>query len=233
MRRPLILTITTIILGFMLAVQFQTTREPIVRDTRDIWELRQDLEYQKKLQQELYNEIAKYEQLIDEYSKENAESQVKALEKTLEELKKDAGLTKVSGHGIILTIEPLLNDENLAGNEVPRLQPELLRRLLNEVNTYGADEIAIDGKRIINTSPIREVNGKTYVNDEPLSPFPIEIKILSKDSNRLHTEMVTSQSGEEFARENLLLTSELVDNVTVPPYQDQIRVKYMEEKGDS
>ncbi|MGM7701080.1 DUF881 domain-containing protein [Pseudalkalibacillus sp. Hm43] len=233
MRRSVIFAITTLILGFMVAVQFHTTQEPIVRDTRDIWELRQDLEQQKKVQQELYNEIYKNEQLIDEYSGESTSNQLRALEKTLSELKKDAGLTEVSGHGIILTIEPLLNDENLAGSDVKTIHPELLRRLINELNTYGAGEMSIDGKRIINTTPIREVNGKTFVNDEPLSSFPIRIKVLSKDSNKLHTEMLTSQSGDDFARDNLLLSSELVDNVTIPAYDKQIRVKYMEEKGES
>lgn len=233
MRRRLIFTVTTMILGFMLAVQFHTTQEPIVRDTRDIWELRQDLEQQKKVQQELYSEIFKNEQLIDEYSGESSENQLRTLEKTLSELKKDAGLTEVSGHGIVLTIEPLLNDENLAGTNVGTIHPELLRRLINELNTYGAQEMSIDGKRVVNTTPIREVNDKTYVNDEPLSPLPLKIKVLSNDSNKLHTEMLTSQSGDDFARENLLLTSKLVDNVRIPAYDKQIRVKYMEEKGES
>lgn len=33
----------TLIVGFMIAVQFQTIKEPVVRDTRDTWELREDL----------------------------------------------------------------------------------------------------------------------------------------------------------------------------------------------
>lgn len=220
-------------IGFMVAVLFHTTSEPVVRDTRDIWELRQDLEQQKKVQQELYNEIIKNEKLIDQYSGDSKEDQLKALENTLAELKKDAGLTEISGHGIVLTIEPLLDDENLLGTSTGTVHPELIRRLINELNTYGAQEISIDGERIVNTTPIREVNDKTYINEEPLSPFPVKVKVLSKNSNKLHSEMLTSQSGEDFARENLLLTSKLVDHVTIPPYDHQIRVKYMKEKGDS
>ena len=36
-------TLITIIIGFMIAVQFQTVKEPVVRDTRNIWELREAL----------------------------------------------------------------------------------------------------------------------------------------------------------------------------------------------
>ena len=33
----------TLIIGFMMAIQFQTVKEPVVRDTRNTWELREDL----------------------------------------------------------------------------------------------------------------------------------------------------------------------------------------------
>ncbi|WP_261133910.1 DUF881 domain-containing protein [Bacillus sp. Marseille-Q3570] len=233
MKRRLKFFIMTMIVGFMLAVQFHTNQEPVVRDTRDIWELRNDLESQKQVQQELYAEIYKYEQLIDEYSGSDKKGQLETLELTLADLKKDAGLTEVSGQGIELTIEPLLNDEDLVGKPAFSIHPELLRRLINELNSYGAEEIAIDGERIINTTPIREVNGKTYINDKPISPIPIKIKVLSRDPGKLHTEMLTSQSGEDFARENLLLSSELVDEVSLPPYNQQLRVKFMKEKEDT
>ncbi|WP_221564102.1 DUF881 domain-containing protein [Alkalihalobacillus sp. TS-13] len=233
MKRRFKFFIMTMIVGFMLAVQFHTNQEPVVRDTRDIWELRNDLERQKQIQQELYAEIYKYEQLIDEYSDSDKEGQLETLEQTLADLKKDAGLTEVSGQGIELTIEPLLNDKDLVGKSAFSIHPELLRRLINELNSYGAEEIAIDGERIINTTPIREVNGKTYINDKPISSIPIKVKVLTRNPGKLHTEMLTSQSGEDFARENLLLTSELVDEVSLPPYNQQLRVKFMKEKEDT
>ncbi|WP_257350549.1 DUF881 domain-containing protein [Pseudalkalibacillus decolorationis] len=233
MRKRLIFLITTVIIGFMVAIQFHSTQEPKARDTRDIWELRQDVEKVKKVQQELNSEIYKYEQLIEEYSGTGEEGQIDTLKETLKELKKEAGITEISGQGIVLTIEPLLNDEDLVGHSAFRIQPELIRRLINELNTYGAQEISIDGERIVNTSPIREVNDKTYINDEPLSGIPIEIKVITLDAKKLHAEMMTSQSGEEFAREGLRLSSRIESIVTLPPYEHQIRVKYMEQKEET
>ncbi|WLD95070.1 DUF881 domain-containing protein [Alkalihalobacillus sp. AL-G] len=230
MRRSLVFFGITVIIGFMLAIQFYTIHEPKARDTRDIWELRKDLEKVKKVQQELNSEIYKYERLVDEYTGTDKQGQIETLEKTLKELKKEAGITEVSGQGIILTIEPLLNDEALIGQPAIKIQPELIRRLINELNTYGAQEISIDGERIINTSPIREVNGKTYINDEPLSELPIEVKVISMDAKDLHAEMLTSQSGEDFAREGLRLESALKDIITLPAFEHQIRVKYMQQK---
>lgn len=232
MRRSLIFLSITVIIGFMFAIQFHTIHEPKARDTRDIWELRQDLEKVKKVQQELNNEIYKYEKLVDEYTGTDKKGKIEALKKTLEDLKKEAGITEVSGQGIVLTIEPLLNDEALVGHSAIKIQPELIRRLINELNTYGAQEIAIDGQRIINTSPIREVNGKTYVNDEPLSELPIKVKVIAMDAKKLNAEMLTSQSGEDFAREGLRIESEPKEIVTLPAYEHQIRVKFMETKED-
>ena len=46
-------TVVTVIIGFMIAIQFQTVKEPVVRDTRDIWELREALLKEKELNSNL------------------------------------------------------------------------------------------------------------------------------------------------------------------------------------
>ena len=43
------MTVITFIIGFMIAIQFQTVKEPVVRDTRDTWQLREDLVKEKEL----------------------------------------------------------------------------------------------------------------------------------------------------------------------------------------
>ena len=37
------MSVITLIIGVMLAIQYQTVKEPVVRDTRDTFELREDL----------------------------------------------------------------------------------------------------------------------------------------------------------------------------------------------
>jgi uncharacterized protein YlxW (UPF0749 family) len=48
-----IFTLIAILIGFMLAIQFQTTKEPVLRDTRDAWELREAIKRELEVQAEL------------------------------------------------------------------------------------------------------------------------------------------------------------------------------------
>ena len=43
------------VIGFMIAIQFQTVKKPVERDTRDIWQLREALLKEKELQSSLLN----------------------------------------------------------------------------------------------------------------------------------------------------------------------------------
>ncbi|MDN4523509.1 DUF881 domain-containing protein [Fictibacillus fluitans] len=211
------------ILGLMLAVQFQTTNNPVTRDTRDTWELRADLEKEKQRQQDLNDEINKYQALLDNYEQSRKKEKIEAMQQALDDLKEEAGLTEVSGQGIVITIEPF-NE-----GEMPKVYPELIRRLINELNRYDAKDISVDGQRIITTTPIREVNGETYINNQPISSFPIEIKVLSDDAQKLQNKIIASESAEDFVRENLYIDSKPENQLTLPAYDKPIRVKYMKQ----
>ena len=55
-------TAIAIIIGLMLAVQFQTVQKPIVRDTRDTWQLREDYLKEKEIHSKLLKEIRSNEE---------------------------------------------------------------------------------------------------------------------------------------------------------------------------
>lgn len=219
-------TIVTVVIGIMIAVQFQTIKEPVVRDTRDTWELREDLKRQQELNSELLSEIYKYEEKIVKYESEKDDSKEEILRETLEELRVMAGLTEVTGPGIILTVEPAFNS---VGAPVSYVSPELLRRLVNELNSYEADEISIDGHRVINTTVIREIQQYTKIDTYPIRSLPIEIKVITKDAEKLSNRMKVSNSIQDFFSDNLILSvSEPLNEVTVPAYEDSIRIKDLE-----
>lgn len=223
----------------MLAVQFQSTKEPVIRDTRDIRELRKELRTEQERHQQLQIEIGKKLQLISEYEysmteqKENVE---KVMERQIAELKEEAGLTEKTGEGIIVTIEPIGNNQ-LHGQQRRAIPPELLRYLVNELNTYNAKDIAIGNQRLVSTSAFRDVGGVTQVNGHRLTPMPLEIKVLAHNATKLYNEMVVSESIEYFEIENFQLTLQVVDSITLPAYDRTPRVHHMEEikeekKGD-
>jgi uncharacterized protein YlxW (UPF0749 family) len=221
--RMIIFAIVTTIIGFMVAIQFKTTKEPIVRDTRDILQLRQDLRVEKERQQELNQEIEKQLILLNQLQeKENLED---VMIEALNGLKERAGLTPVSGEGIILEIKPMYTDYGFVPQTVP---PHLLRILINELNIYNARDIAIGNQRIISTSAIRDVNGVTHVNARRIPNLPLRIKVLTNDAEKLHHEMIVSQSVEYFAIENLSLTSTPINFTTLPGFDQSLRVRYLQ-----
>ncbi|WP_176215209.1 DUF881 domain-containing protein [Cytobacillus gottheilii] len=224
-------TFITIIVGFMLALQFNTVQEPIVRDTRDTWQLREDLEKEKDIQVQLLREIRSQEDILSQYESEREQSRELALRDTLEELKKEAGLSKIEGFGIILTIEPVYEDL-LMGTEVTTLSPDLLKRLLNELNMYDALHVSIGGQRVINTTVIRDINGETKINGYSLNDFPIEIKVIAENrqaAEKLYNRMQVSKSAEEFFIDNLRVKIAKPESaITIPAYEDSIRIRDLE-----
>jgi uncharacterized protein YlxW (UPF0749 family) len=228
-------TIITIIIGFMLAIQFQTVQNPDVRDTRDIWELRETLLKEKELQSNLIKEIRSQEEKMAKYESERKQSKEQALRETLEELKAEAGLTDITGPGVILTIEPL-HEELLFGYEVPQVSPVLLQRLVNELNKYEAEHISIADQRVINSTVIRDINGETKVNGQSIDQMPLEIKVVTKDfpsAEKLYNLVKVSRVVEEFFIDNLQVhVSEPLTSITVPAYNQTLRIRYLEPVND-
>lgn len=228
----------SVIIGFMLAIQFQAVQEPEVRDTRDMWELKADLLAEQKHQKELLEEINTLEGQLARYQTERSSSKERALKDTLEELKEEAGLTDVDGKGLILTINPL-PDDLLLNQSVEQISPELLKRFINELNKYDAEEISVNEERIINTTVIRDVNGLTKMDGVAINTFPIEIKVIAADTDKLRDRLKASQVLEELFMENLFLDiSEPDSSITIPAYRNAIKVDHMSpvmqgKEGDS
>jgi uncharacterized protein YlxW (UPF0749 family) len=238
-KRIFTFSVITFVVGFMLAIQFQTTKKPEVRDTRDIWQVHEDLNKERKYQSELVKKIREVEDKISIYKSRSRELEIEGLQKSLYALKKKAGLTEVKGPGVIVMVEPILN-ESMLGQPYMTVSPELLSRLINELNMYQVIAIAIDDQRIVSTSSIRDVNGRTQVNGRKLMPLPLTIKVVTKDiptAEKLNKRMHVSQSVEEFIIEGLSLTTQGINEVVIPPYHDEQRVQFMksvdEEKGGS
>lgn len=225
-------TIVTAVIGFMIAIQFQTVKKPVERDTRDIWQLRASLLKEKELQSELIMEIRSTEQKLAAYESKRKQSKEQALRETLEELKREAGLTEITGPGLSLMIEPVVEDIKLGEPQARIVSPELLQRLLNELNMYEAEYVAIDGKRIINTSVIRDINRETKIDGHTIKRLPVEVKVVVNDQNtaeKLYNRMKVSKARDEFFIESLRLTiSKPIPDITVPAYDNPIRIQNIE-----
>ncbi|MDQ0253812.1 uncharacterized protein YlxW (UPF0749 family) [Evansella vedderi] len=223
--RMIIFTCVTTIIGFMVAIQFQSTKEPEIRDTRNIHELRQALTFEKERQKELNEELENQAEML--YQLQQTEDLEPIMTDAIEELKVRAGLTEVSGQGIIIEVSPIF-EEDYGGGAIRSVPPYLLRMLLNELNIYGAKEIAVANQRIISTTPIREANGVTLINSNRVTQFPLKIRVLSDDPESLHHAVMASRAREYFSYENLSINSTPINYITLPPYDRTLRVRHME-----
>ncbi len=237
-KKKVSMTVISLIIGFMTAIQFQTVNEPVIRDTRDTSQLREDLVKEKELYLSLVREIRSNEEKIEKYETERGESKEQVLIETLNEFKAEAGLVEYLGPGIVINIVPI-NEELLLGKTVEPISPYLLHTLINELNQFGASEISIADQRWINTSVIRDINGITKMDGFPLDRFPIEVKVAVDHidtAEKLYNRMQVSNSTEEFFVQNFRLSiSTPQSKVSLPAYKGTIAIRNMElvdtEKG--
>lgn len=230
-------TIILLIVGFMVAVQYNTVKKPESRDTRDMWEIRQELSFEKELHSEMLTQIREVNKTITKYENLQSESPAKALNETLETLREEAGLTEVTGPGLELTIKPSLEGIAL-GQEVTSISPDLLVQLLNEINRFNGHDVSIDGKRIIHSSPIRDINGETTVNSLNVRTPPFKVRIGTEtieDAEKLYNHLQSSMIADDFFIDNLTLTiGEPKAQIEIPAFDQSIKNKYLKNtsKGD-
>lgn len=224
-------SIILFVIGLMAAVQYNTINEPDSRDTRDVWEIRQELSRQMQLHSELLSEIGTVDETLSKYENASSKSPEQALKETVEGLRSLAGLTEVTGPGIEVSIEP--SPEAVAlGLNIERVAPDLLIRLINEINRYNGLYVSIDGNRVVNTTAIRDINGATTVNTVPIQTPPFKIKIVSKsmeDTEKLYNHLMSSRILDDFYIDNLsIVVSEPLEALTLEAYEEELEYHHLE-----
>ncbi|MBV2240797.1 hypothetical protein KQR57_08990 [Bacillus inaquosorum] len=81
------ISVLMVIFGLMISVQFNSLKHPKVRDTRDMWDIREELTSEQKKQEKALAEINKYDKLLNSYSQSKEMTKETALNNTLQTLK--------------------------------------------------------------------------------------------------------------------------------------------------
>ncbi|MGI2327289.1 DUF881 domain-containing protein [Planococcus sp. YIM B11945] len=225
-------SIILFVIGLMMAVQYNTLNEPDSRDTRDVWDVRQELSQEKQLHSELLSEIGTLDDTLRKYEDASSESPEQAMKETVEDLRGLAGLTEISGPGIEVTIEP--SPEAVAfGRNIEGISPDLLIRFVNSINTFNNLDMSIDGKRVVNTTAIRDINGQTTVNAKTVQTPPFKVKIVSatmEETEKIYNFILSSPLMDDFYIDDLSVTvSEPQENITVEAYDGEIESRYLKE----
>lgn len=224
-------TVILFVIGFMTATQYNTVNTDDSRDSRDTWEIRQQLSREKQLHSELLSEISLLDDTLGKYSDEATQDPEAVLKETVEDLRVSAGFSQVTGPGIELEISPSLEAIAL-GTEITEIPPDLLIRLVNEINRFNGIELAIAGERVINTTAIRDINGYTTVNTKPIStpPFTIGITATSmEEARKLASHLTASAIHDDFYIDDLTITiSEPQKKLALPAFDGEINMEHLQ-----
>ena len=117
------------------------------------------------------------------------------------------------------------------GEKVKDVSPVLLKRLVNDLNMYGAKQISIDGERVINTTLIRDINGDTKINGHSINQYPLEVRVIAENSesaDKLYNRIQVSPVIDEFFVDNLQVKiGKPEESISIPAYDESIRIRYM------
>lgn len=170
----------TLILGVALGVQARTAlaiRAHLRVLPQEVQELGHRLLRAERAQEVLREEVRQIRQQIDVLQRMLAAGQPKlrALGDRLTALKLQAGFVPLEGPGVIVELsdsrEPLLPGQD--PNELI-LHNYDVAMILNDLWAAGAEAIAVNGERIVSTTPIRSVATTFMVNTRRLTP-PLQI----------------------------------------------------------
>lgn len=237
MRNQLKFSIVLLIVGFIIAIQYNTIQKPKERDTRDMWAIRHELAAEKQLHSQLLSEIRELDETIRKYESLDDENTGKVLTETVENLYEQAGMTNTEGPGLVIEVEP--SPESIAvGNPIIGISPDLLTRFVNEINRVDWHALEIDGQRYTTLSSIRDINGYTTVNGLNVSTPPFTIKIITEtfqDSEKVYSTLLASTIHDDFYLDDLILkVGDPQENVKIRGWKSSFKNSYLNElqKGE-
>ena len=208
---------TAFILTMIMFTQFKTVKETDITgiETMRESELRAELSSWKEKYEDVNQKIVDIEDKMKEYNDEiltnnNATS---LLQRELEESKKYAGQTDVTGEGIIVT---------LSDNDKSQIIADDLIRLVNELKNAGAEAISINDQRIITTTDIVDIrflyiviNTSNHLNR---ISSPYTVKAIG-NKKYLESSITLKNGYMDFLKaDNKSISYATDDNILIPKY---------------
>jgi uncharacterized protein YlxW (UPF0749 family) len=185
-RSTVILTIISMVLGFMLAIQYRVTQQTsssveILSSNQNTKQTLEELKVIQDTNKQLETKLSELEQQIVQYEKQSG-AMNENLRKELENARILAATVPVQGPGIQLTISD--SDMNRVPNsgdpekEIPRIIHDVdINRVVNELFLAGAEAVAVNGIRVATTRSIVCIGPVVKVNDQTTT-VPVKIEAI-------------------------------------------------------
>ena len=209
----------------VMMMQFKVVNETDITEIENMQEA--------ELKTELANWKTRYEQIndqyeettkkIEEYKGDEASNHEASqlLKEELEQTNTLLGLTDVHGEGIVITLK--------SGEGITAISADDLLIIVNALKFAGAEAIAINDERIVNTTDIVDILDGSFIKingKRILEPYVIKVI-----GNQSHMESAVTGNGgkvEELQTLGHIITIEKDKDITIGKYNGEIETKYIE-----
>ncbi|HBM81823.1 MAG: DUF881 domain-containing protein [Clostridiales bacterium] len=230
LKAQLCIALVCIILGLMLAYQFQNAKNiASFYKNSQVDELQGKLEDMQKQKDSLEKEVASLEGKVEQYEKNagTANGMAKQMKDELDNIRTVAGLTNVEGPGVDIKLSPINSNLNSENSIPASINSSDISAVINELNACGAEAISINGQRIIGASFIRDVGSNISINGQKWSGLQdFEIKAIG-DPTALETGLNIAagvKEGLETAGINVKIQKS--NKIKILKYNGIIEMKY-------
>lgn len=217
--------IVCFILALVMSMQFKVINETDITSIENMREaeLRTELANWKSKYEDVDKKYEETLEKINEYeqNKESNEETEKLVNDELQQVNIILGKTDLQGEGIEITLR------DSESEEISKITADDLILIVNSLKTSGAEAIAINDERIINMSDIVDINQSFIkVNGQRiLAPY-----IIKAIGNQSYLESSLISNGgplDEMKKIGQDVSVTKLNKVTVPKYNKEIKIKYM------
>lgn len=222
------------VLSFVIATQLTSVRKNVAIESKQAQrteELQLELGKEKEKNADLYIQLYSAQNDLNQYRQEaeNSSGYAKVMSEQLKRSEVLAGLTEVEGQGIILTLSdsslPSISGATTSENETLIIHDSDLRLAITELAAAGAEAYAINGQRVISTTPIRCVGPVITVNEQKMAP-PFEISVIGDPKTLEAAVNMRGGLSDLFGSVGIGVEVQASDKVQIPRYTGAINYKY-------
>jgi|Deesub1362A_J573_1020465.scaffolds.fasta_scaffold02569_4 uncharacterized protein YlxW (UPF0749 family) len=230
----LVIALLCFVLGIMLAVQLKTAISPTgLISLQRAYELTKELKRLETENMGLKKEIDALRQNLKMYEESASQVSVitKNLRKELEKVRLIAGLTQVSGPGIVITLnDSMINPSIGQDPTIFIIHDDDLLKIVNELWASGAEAIAINDQRVITTTEIRCTGPAISINSIRQTP-PYLIKAIGNSDTLKGALELKGGIIDSLKIWGIQVHIEKKEKITIPGYKGIIDFKYAKEEG--
>lgn len=209
-----IVSIVVLLLGFMVGIQFRVSQGRAALGPENLGSMASLLLAAEKKNSQLEAYIQ--ELRLQLASKLKGQAELKTLVQELHQANVAAGLTAVSGPGVIVTLTQPPQVAN--GGSLFTIHDTDLLIVVNELRSAGAQAISINGQRLVATTEIRQA-GSIFSINNTVAAAPFTITAVGPPQTMQEALQISGGIADTLMAVGIGVKIQTESKVTVPAYQ--------------